>query len=380
MSWTPSNINAQAAELRKLLQDIYADAEPLIGTKGKVNEYIISNGIPTKMANEALKLARLKHACRGAALTLLGVKHLNPAQDIRAHKAEHSGGFAARTYDTRATVPFLIDKSLPRNVETHWLTQTLSFSDPLKADVKLTTTPKEAGPLLIKVVNAANDDVTGQLARNLLVLIVYALIEIRNKGRVALTRPKSLPISTVDHLLREHMSRPYTSGAPRLPQIAVYAIYTCLINRTSRFAGHELERLARMKSADRKAGTVGDVVVLLEGKPVEAVEIKFGQDINVIHVLEAIDKVRTLSVSRYYLLSTANAITEAEEIKEKAVEFEKQNGCEIIVNGVFETVQYYLRLLPDTTDFLKCYADILEEDEDVGYEHRIAWNECCAAL
>ena len=381
MNWTSSNLAARVAGLRQLFEGIYADAQRLIDTDADINEYIRSNGIPADMAGEALKLARLDHAFRGAALTLLGVKHLNPAQDIRAHKAEHPGGFAARSLDTRATVLFLIDKSLPRSVETHWLTQTLSFADRLTLDLKLTTRPKQAGPLLIKVVNVANGDETGQLARGLLGLIVYALIEIRNKDRVALTRPRSLPVVVVDALLRQHMSRTYKSGAPRLPQIAVYAIYACLIGNISRFEGHKLEPLERMKSADRKSGTVGDVVVSREGEPVEAVEIKYGQDIQSIHVLEAIEKVRALTVSRYYLLSTSGiAEAEAKEIFDKAAKFQKQNGCEIIVNGVFETVQYYLRLLPSTTDFIKHYADVLEDDEDVGYEHRIAWNECCAAL
>ncbi len=100
----------------------------------------------------------------------------------------------------------------------------------------------------------------------------------------------------------------YKNGAPRLPQIAVYAIYCCLIDKIDRFSAQELAPLARMKSADRKAGTVGDIVVSKDSKPVEAVEIKFGKSISLIDVLEAIEKVRAESVSRYYLRDTYSKI------------------------------------------------------------------------
>lgn len=379
MSWHAVDVSGQIALMNELYSDVYKSAEGLLATG--VEGFISGNAIPAGIAAETLELARAKHAFRGAALTLLAVKHLNPDQDIRAHKSEYAGGFSARAYDTRATIPFLIDKSLPRSVESHWLTQTLSFSGPLLTGSVLKTQPKKVGSLFIKVVNAANDDGTGVLARSLLTLIMFALIEIRNKERVVLTRPKSLPIATIERLLRNHMAVTYKTGAPRLPQIAVYAIYHCILEQMDRFKGQELEALARMKSADRKAGTVGDIVVIHDGKPVEAVEVKFNQAITLIHVLEAIDKVRAESVSRYYLLSTVGVDSvERDKIIAKADEFEKQNGCEIIVNGVFETIRYYLRLLPNTTEFLDYYAEILERDEDVGYEQRIAWNECCAAI
>ncbi len=62
------------------------------------------------------------------------------------------------------------------------------------------------------------------------------------------------------------------------------------------------------------------------------------------------------------------------------ISFLKQNGCEIIVNGVIESVGYYLRLLPNTTMFLANYASLVEGDDDTDYEHRIAWNKLCSDL
>lgn len=379
MSWADLNFTEQSENMSSLLEEIYVEAEAVQDTG--IDTHVEEIAIPNDIALKTLELARAKHAFRGAALTLLIIKHLESSQDIRAHKSEYEGGISARSYDTRATIPFLIHKSLPRSVESHWLTQTLSFAGPLVDGSVLKTQPKKVGPLFIEVINAADADNSGVLARQLATLIMVALIEIRNKERVVLTRPKSLPIVTVEALLRKHMAQSYKTGAPRLPQIAIFAIYQCLMDKIDRFEGQELETLARMKSADRKAGTVGDIVVKSGKKPVEAVEIKFNQAISMIHVLEAIDKVRAESVSRYYLLSTIGIDpAEQDQIIAKAEEFEKQNGCEIIVNGVFETVRYYLRLLPGTTEFLDNYASILGKDEDVGYEHRIAWNACCAEI
>jgi DNA (cytosine-5)-methyltransferase 1 len=158
----------------------------------------------------------------------------------------------------------------------------------------------------------------------------------------------------------------------------MYAVYRQLVASVSRYAGMRLEPLQRMKSADRKSGTVGDVVVTENGFPVEAVEVKYGQEVAFIHVAEAIDKVRAASVRRYYILSTEGIATaDAEAIDRRRAEFLEQNGCEIIINGVLDSLSYYLRLLPSTTDFIFAYVDLLRDDEDATYEHRIAWNECC---
>ena len=331
--------------------------------------------------SNATLLAELKHASRGAALTLLSYKFLHPDQDITAHKEEYQNGFSARTYDTKVTIPFLIEHSLPRNVETHWLTQTLSFAPALLRGVQLKTVPKQCGPLLIEVVNDANDAQDPQIIYFMMVAIMMQLIMVRNKDKVVMTRPKSLPIDSVKMLIFKHLHHKYKNNAPRLPQLAIFAIYKCILDKMLRFEGQKLEPLQRMKSADRKAGTVGDIVVSKDGSPIEAVEIKFGKPIAIIDISEAIEKVRAESVSRYYLLSTEGvSLEDSELIAKKKSEFLKQNGCEIIVNGVIDTIGYYLRLLPNTTEFLSYYVELVESDEDTGYEHRISWNDICREI
>ncbi|MYE06666.1 MAG: hypothetical protein F4Y04_05500 [Chloroflexi bacterium] len=372
MNWGKLSRPEQIEKMGDVLARAYADAEAI------VNLEAVGPHLPDATSEMVKELAETKHAFRGALLTLMAYKCCDPSQDVRAHKAEHKGGFSARTYDTSATIPFLIEKTLPRSVETHWLTQTLSFAGPLHEETELKTQPRKVGPLFLQAVHVGNSDPSGETAYAVLVTALQCLIEARNRDRVVLTRPKNLPISSVSKLLERHFSRRYKTGGPRLPQVAIFALYQCLMESVNRYEGLSLEPLQRMKSADRKAGTVGDVVVAQNETPVEGVETKHGQPVRSINVHEAMEKVRSERVSRYYVLSTGGVLADDQEEIDSLVEaFRQQNGCEMIVNGVVETIAYYLRLLPDTSSFLANYAEIVETDEDLGYEHRIGWNDAC---
>lgn len=90
-------------------------------------------------------------------------------------------------------------------------------------------------------------------------------------------------------------------------------------------------------------------------------------------------KATTESVERYFILSTVKPDpNEWEEVQGLIEDFLKSNGCEIIVNGVYETIKYYLRLLKSTNDFVNAYTELLAIDEDINYEHKVAWNAICA--
>lgn len=359
-----------------LLEDCYREAAAIVDGQATAG----AGTLASETREQVERLAAVNHSARGVALTLLAYKAVAPAQDIRSHKADHPGGFSARNFDTKGTIPFLISKSLPRSVETHWLSQTFSFAGPYLPGTVLKTQPKAAGPLLVDVVNAVNS-AGPKAAQEAVTTILVQLIRIRNANKVVLTRPKELPIHAVKALVERHITRGYRHNAPRLPQLVIYAVYQALLHHMGRYSGAVLEPLERMKSADRKRGTIGDVVVARSNVRIEAVEIKHEQPIQLIHVAEAIDKVRAESVTRYYLLSNRGIAQEdAVEISRRKEEFLKQNGCEIIVNGLLDTLTYYLRLLPNTTEFLFNYADLLETDEDTSYEHRIAWNECCEVI
>lgn len=378
MNWSIQDRGDQREIMHGVLQKAYREAEHVVAAESDIQESLeLEEGV-LRCVRE---LSETRHACRGALVTLMAYKCCDPSQDVRVHKTEYDGGFSARTYDSQVTIPFLAENDLPRSVESHWLTQTLSFAGPLNHDIELKTRPQKVGRIFLQALDTDNLDDTGSVASRILTVIFLSLIQIRNKSRVILTRPKNLSIDSVAALLVRHFDSPYKTNAPRLPQLAVYAIYECLIGSVSRYEKQVLEPLQRMKSADRKSGTVGDVVVLKDGAPIEAVEIKFDQPIRLISIREAIEKVRAENVSRYYVLSTGDHDPDAPADIESLVEmFRRQNGCEIIVNGVIKTISYYLRLMPETTSFVRNYTRLVETDEDVGYEHRSAWNEACRQI
>jgi DNA (cytosine-5)-methyltransferase 1 len=248
------------------------------------------------------------------------------------------------------------------------------------ADLQLKTVPKKSGPLMLKVVNSIENSSDPVLfSKAILQVLFVSLINERNLGKIPLEKPQNLSIDQTISLLKAHFIRKYEKNSPRLPQIALYAIYECIIPAMERYKGLKLLPLERMKAANRKSGSVGDIDVNKGEQPYEAVEIKFQIKISRDHVAEAIQKIKTASVQRYLILST-NGVedSEVEEISKLTNDFRRSNGCEIIVNGVLETIKYYLRLIDSPSSFINRYTALVEVDEDLDYEHRIAWNAVCA--
>jgi DNA (cytosine-5)-methyltransferase 1 len=373
----PSPQVGSQIEPREMLERLYAEAEK-IHKSGDISS--VANILGEELYEMTKRLGTLRHAARGVALALATYKCIAPEQDIRRHKADQEGGFSARSFDAAEVVPFLKQNSLPYNVETHWLSQTFSFAGPYERGIILKTVPKDAGPLLVEVINRVNEAKSPEVVANAVAtVLLLCLVEERNKGKVSLEKPKELPIDQVIELLSAHILRYYAKNAPRLPQIAVYAVYRCIVGSMKRYEGLELRPLERLKTANRKSGTIGDIDVNRGLQPVEAVEVRLGVPVTREDVAEVIQKIKAASVERYLILSTAGiAEGELEEIKHLQATFKRANGCEIIVNGVLETIRYYLRLIRSTTDFLFEYTTLLESDPDVDYEHRLAWNEICA--
>lgn len=367
---------SKTEKLKAVFDAAYANAE-MIFKSGDTTP--LKTNLNDDLFQSAWELGGIVHAARGVALTLCAYKIVAEDQDIRIHKADHEGGFSARSFDTAVTVPFLQSLSLPYNSQTHWLSQTFSFTCPYHRNTNLKTKPQKAGPLMVKVVNEVEESQQPRaVAEAVATVILYRLIEERDKGKVSLEKPKELQIDLVVELLHRHFNKTYSKNAPRLPQIAIYAIYSCIVNSMERYQGLELQPLERMKTANRKTGSVGDIDVNRGKQPEEAVEVKLGIEITEAEVNEAIEKIRHASVSRYLILSTAGISKDHEtKIKQIQYDFRRANGCEIIVNGVIDTIKYYLRLIRSTTDFIYAYTTIVETDPDVSYEHRQAWNDVC---
>jgi DNA (cytosine-5)-methyltransferase 1 len=360
-----------------VLQECYEEAEKLLVSEDLSAQKAL---LGDACFEETVKLSGVKHAARGIAITLAAYKAIEPTQDVRLHKSDHDGGFSARSIDNTGTIPFLQANSLYYNVETHWLSQTFSFAGPYMADLVLKTQPKVAGPLMLSVVNSIQNSANPvDHAKAVLQIIFVSLIDARNKGKVPLEKPQNLSIDQTIALLNSHFLFGYEKNNPRLPQVAIYAIYECIMPTMARYKNLTLGPLERMKAANRKSGSVGDVDVNKGAEPFEAVEIKFKIDVSREHVAEAIQKIKSVSVQRYLILSTTGVANgEAEEIGKLTNTFRQTNGCEIIVNGVLDTIKYYLRLIDSPASFINRYTSLVEVDPDLGYEHRLAWNAVCA--
>lgn len=351
----------------------YQHALELVGRDGQT---AFLESLPTSIRSDIKALGAKRHNGRGVVITLAACKCANRKQDIRAHKAEHDGGFNARSIDTDVVVPMLREWGLANAGESHWLTQVFS-GDAFSIGQMLRTQPKIVGELVPRLVCNLNDASPAEISQGLCALLVL-LIEERNKGQIPLTKPKGLTIDRALTLLESHFSGSFKTGGPRLPQLAVYSIYEQFLQELDRYDEHTLIPIERLRTANRKSGTVGDVDVLLGSRTVEAVEIKYGMTVSIRHVSDAIEKIKAADVRRYYILATGG-INESERlaITEQIGQFYRTNGCEIIVNGVFETIRYYLRLIGSVDEFIARYVDHLATDDDLSYEHRTAWNQVC---
>jgi len=207
--------------------------------------------------------------------------------------------------------------------------------------------------------------------------IFQGLIIQRNSQQIDLAKPLNLPIATIVFLLSKHFDTKYSAeGASRLPVIALYAAYQCLINETKRFQGKTLLPIESHTSADSRSGRIGDIDIVDEKEKVfEAVEVKHGIAITSQLVRDAFEKFKTTQVNRYYLLSTTNIdISEKDKIDQEIERIKNIHGCHVIANGLTHSLKYYLRLLSDTSEFIENYVNLIENDTALKFEHKKQWN------
>ena len=90
---------------------------------------------------------------------------------------------------------------------------------------------------------------------------------------------------------------------------------------------------------------------------------------------DAYEKFKSEPIQRYYVLSTAHASEDEEfKINEEIIKIREEHGCQVIVNGIFPSLKYYLRLLENTDEFMNRYVENLQANSELDFEHKIAWN------
>ncbi len=304
-------------------------------------------------------------------ITLLVYKLYNPSQNIKLHRAEFEGGFSGRTLDTKCVTPFMKSKDFPAMKESGWLTRSLEQPHPYDFNYPGKITPKEVKQAFLYIVHEVED--LKKSPKEALLYIFNRLLDIKETTRIKLPRPRNLTIDDILDKLKSHFTHPYASrGRSRLPVLALYAIYRILVKELERYDNKRLADLLPHESPDDKTGMLGDIQVMdMKGKVYEVVEVK-DRTIDYGVVLSALEKIRNSPPDRYYILTTHEYAVD-ERIRRIINQTRSIYGTTLIINGVMQTIKYYLRLVRDPSDFIELYVELLEKDASIKREHKEVW-------
>lgn len=337
----------------------------------------------TNLPNETAEQIRLlvsrsesSKAVMTVLITLCTHKIVNPEQDIRYHQAKLPNGFSGRTIDSKYITPFLKSVSFPAMKESGWLTRSLEQSQAFTLDFNGPIKNKALKVAFLQLIDKVQCHDTS--AEEVLKYTFKLLIKQRDSQNIELAKPHSLSIATIIKLLEKHFTYHYTSpGASRLPTLAVYAAYQCMMGQVARYKDKTLCSLESHNSADSQSGRIGDIDVNnANGSAFEGVEIKHEIPITAQLVSDAYEKFKVHNTDRYYLLTTANMDSaDWEAIESEVTRISQIHGCQVIVNGVYSSLKYYLRLLNDPAEFIDRYVELLKHDETVKFQHKTAWND-----
>jgi DNA (cytosine-5)-methyltransferase 1 len=171
-----------------------------------------------------------------------------------------------------------------------------------------------------------------------------------------------LNINTVLKMLEKHFEIKLSS---RLPVIAIYSVYQQLFKFVKRYDRKRLGQLNVHTSSDKHG--YGDIEVWNEdGTPFEMVEIKHDIPIDRNLIFDIVKKSQGVTIQRYYILTMykGNFLSKKEEeyINKFVLKIKRDSGLEIIANGIYQSLKYYLRFIDDYKNFIKAYTKNLIED------------------
>lgn len=363
------------------LESVYAKALQLV-TQNEVGLFstVINDDIDYLVAD----IQKNKSLVSVVATSLLK-KILNPSQDIRLHRTEFEGGYSARSLDTNVTTPFF-KRHFPRyaNKETGFLTRTTrqsvkwTLEDGKRLSLRNATTRRHFLNIFEQIEEQNADPVKS------LVYLFARLIELVGDDELTFRAVEGqtvqgvLNIHVVLKMLREHFSMARSS---RLPVIAIYSIYEVLIPRSARYDDAQLLPLQSHTSSDKRG--YGDIeIYTVGGEPFEIVEVKHNIPIDVAMVFDVVKKMEGVAADRYYILTTYGDGFESAEIEQSVYDYtlqiNKSRNLDIIPNGIYPTLKYYLRLVDNYADFIAAYSKNLvldaQNSTEITPEHLEAWS------
>ena len=323
-----------------------------------------------------------------AMITSLLKKIAEPDQDIRLHRTDFEGGYSARVLDTTITTPFL-KKHFPKyaNKESGFLSMATRAQIPwTKQDGYRirTRASKQFMDAFIEILDAIeNNEISPKATLHYLFVKMYKLSLhqklIFDEALDTLNYIEIININTVLSMLESHFS---TKLSSRLPVIAIFSIYQQLSKQIKRYDNKNLLPLNVHTSSDKHG--YGDIEIWnFDNTPFEIVEIKHNIPIDRNLIFDIIKKTKKTLIERYYILTTAkeNFISKEEEdfINKFTLKIKKDNNLEIIANGIFTSLKYYLRFIDDYKEFINIYTENLITDSKNSTEikefHITKWND-----
>lgn len=314
-------------------------------------------------------------------VTSLVYKSLHPEQDVRLHQANMENGYSGRSFDTKYITPFMKQKKfLGAMKESGWLTRSLEQNIPYSLNFPGKINNKIVKTAFLEILNDIEEK--GGSAREYIKALFSLSIQAKEEKSVQIINPvvseSKMNIEEILELLQKHFYYQYKSrGASILPVVALYSVYECITKELKRFDCKNLQEISSHYSCDRSSGNTGDIVVVNEdGSLYEVVEVKFEVEPNYIMVDDAYKKFSDTTIQRYYILSTLSTKDdELEKVYELVNRIKNEHGCQVVINGVFPTIKYYLRLLENTDLFIQSYVRNIQKHPEINAEHKIAWND-----
>lgn len=211
-------------------------------------------------------------------------------------------------------------------------------------------------------------------------VLLNTVIQLANANKVAiipLANPEKLTIDKIMLALEEHFLTQYhTHNGAKLPVLAFHAIYSSLIKELKRYEDCTLAPLSSLTACDRTNKASGDIEIFKNGNLFEAIEIKLDKkiDAQIVRVVE--EKIYKWNPKRYYILSVLGTNSDDQtEISNIICNVGINHGCQIINNGLLQTIKYYLRLITDLSQFVKAYSQAVEQDRELQQIHKTTWNQ-----
>jgi DNA (cytosine-5)-methyltransferase 1 len=358
--------------VRAALQAAYAAAQYLFDNDLSSGEGLsdrFRNALDVITANSIKASAVFTNVVTGMA-----VKLAEPTLDVRYHQVQiqNPKRFNLRGLSEQVVYPWLASQDFD-GAKSGWQTRTLERPKPymLDYDENISRVKDEFLTCYDEIYDSADN------AREGLAYLIFQQMRLREEKRIELANPAIDDINQIVSYFWRHFSHSYTGRGPsRLPVLALYAVYQIITQELHRYAEKELQLLESHSAADSQTGAAGDIEVNdRDGAKYEAVEVKHGQRITMEMVDDAARKIAPYKLNRFYLLTTHPECRPDEAMQARLDDIRAKIGCQIIVNGVLPTLQYYLRLTSDPSQIFTNYTQLLQFEKAISHEQLVAWNE-----